>query len=161
MDAIEMLEEQHRDVEDLFDEIEEAEGAEKREVFAEIADQLVIHSAIEEKHFYPAVKARQTEDLLRESLEEHLSAKRIIADLLDMKVEDEQFDAKVDVLKELIQHHVKEEEDELFPKVRKLLGQEELEALAQEMMATQDTLLEEDEPRQMVRGETGAAAPLA
>src|SRR3954466_6506700 len=71
MNAIEMLEEQHRDVEDLFEEIEEAEGAEKQEVFAEIADQLVIHSAIEEKHFYPAVKARQTEDLLRESLEEH------------------------------------------------------------------------------------------
>jgi hemerythrin superfamily protein len=161
MNAIEMLEEQHRDVEDLFEEIEEAEGAEKQEVFAEIADQLVIHSAIEEKHFYPAVKARQTEDLLRESLEEHLAAKRIIADLLDLKVDDEQFDAKVDVLKEMIQHHVKEEEDELFPKVRKLLGADELEALAQEMMATQDALLEKDEPRQMVRSETSAAAPLA
>src|SRR2546430_340977 len=99
MNAIEMLEEQHRGVEDLFEEIEEAEGAEKQEIFAEIADQLVIHSAIEEKHFYPAVKARQTEDLLRESLEEHLAAKRIIADLLDLKVDDEQFDAKVDVLK--------------------------------------------------------------
>jgi hemerythrin-like domain-containing protein len=61
----------------------------------------------------------------------------------------------------MIQHHVKEEEDELFPRVRKLLDQDELQALAQEMMATQDALLEEDEPRQMVRSETGAAAPLA
>jgi hemerythrin superfamily protein len=160
MDAIDMLEEQHRDVEDLFEEFEEAKGAQKREVFEEIADQLVIHAAIEEKHFYPAVKARQTEDLLRESLEEHLAAKRVIADLLDMDVKDEQFDAKVDVLKEMIQHHVTEEESELFPKVRKLLNKEELEALAQEMTATQETLLEEDEPRQAVRGETAAAAPL-
>jgi hemerythrin superfamily protein len=161
MDAIELLEDQHRDVEGLFEEIAEAASPdEKAEIFADIADQLTIHTAIEEMHFYPAVKARQTENLLRESLEEHLAAKRLIADLLDLGVQDEQFDAKIEVLKEMIAHHVKEEEDQLFPAVRKIVKAEELESLAQEMTATQDALLEEEEPRQRVRDETLAAAPL-
>lgn len=69
MDAIELLEDQHREVEDLFEEIEEAEASEKREIFDEIADQLAIHATIEEKHFYPACRDAKTEDILRESLE--------------------------------------------------------------------------------------------
>jgi hemerythrin superfamily protein len=160
MDAIELLEEQHREVDDLFEEIEEAEASEKREIFDEIADQLAIHATIEEKHFYPACRDAKTEDILREALEEHLSVKRLIADLMAMDPGDEQFDAKVTALKEQVQHHVEEERKDLFPKARKLLDKEMLEALAQEMTATQENLMEDGEPRERVKDETAAAPPL-
>jgi hemerythrin superfamily protein len=160
MDAIEMLEEQHRDVEDLFEEFEQAEASEKRDLFEEIADQLSVHATIEERHFYPAVKEKRTEDILLEALEEHLGIKRVIADCLELDAKDETFDAKVKVLKELVEHHVEEEEKDLFPKVRKIMSSEELLAIAQEMAATQDNLLEAGDPRELVRGETAEAPSL-
>lgn len=157
MDAIELLKTQHREVEELFDQLEQAEDADEKEsLFAELADNLAVHAKIEEMHFYPAIRAKETEDLVLESLEEHLGVKRVMADLLDLDSEDETFQAKCKVLKEQVEHHVKEEEEELFPKVKKLLSSEELIALAQEMVATADEL-EDEEPRYAVRGETSAA----
>jgi hemerythrin superfamily protein len=155
MDAIELLEEQHREVEDLFEEIGEAEASEKREIFEELADQLAIHSTIEERHFYPAVRAASTEDVLRRSLQEHLSVKRLIAEILDQRTTD---DAKIKLLEDEVSRHVEEEETHLFPQVRLILDQDRLTALAEEMIATQDTLLEEGQPRERVRQE-GADAP--
>lgn len=73
---------------------------------------------------------------------------------------DDQFDAKVTALKEQVQHHVEEERKDLFPKARKLLDKEMLEALAQEMTATQESLMEDGEPRERVKDETAAAPPL-
>src|SRR2546423_14353691 len=161
MDAIELLMQKHRDVEDLFEEIEEAEASEKREIFEEIADQLTIHATIEERHFYPAVKDdERTSALVMESLEEHLAVKRLLADLLDIEPKDATFDAKIAVLKEQVQHHVKEEEKELFPKVRKALDAEILTALAQEMTATQEALLDEGEPPRLIKEQTAAAPAL-
>src|SRR3954466_5751849 len=123
MSAIDLLESQHREVEKLFSQIEKAkDGAKKTELFEEIADKLAIHAAIEEHHFYPAVKEKRTEDILLESLEEHLGIKRVLADLLDIDASDESFDAKIKVLKEQVEHHVEEEENDLFPKVKKVLG---------------------------------------
>jgi hemerythrin superfamily protein len=161
MSAIDMLEADHREVEDLFEEFESADdAAQKREIFEEIADQLAVHAAIEEKHFYPAAKTADTEDLLREAAEEHLSVKRIIADLLALEASDDTFEAKVKVLKEQIEHHVEEEEGELFPKVKKLLDKDALDALEQEMTATREELLSEGDPRENVPSETDTAAPV-
>jgi hemerythrin superfamily protein len=161
MDAIEMLEEQHREVEDLFEELEQAEASdEKQELFEEIADQLTVHALIEERHFYPAVKEKRTEDILLEALEEHLSVKRLLADLLKLSPDDEQFDAKIKVLQEQVEHHVEAEEGDLFPKARKVLDQEMLEAIAQEMTATQEQLLEAGDPRGLVKGQTAEAPSL-
>ena len=161
MNAIELLESQHREVEDLFDRFEKADqAAAKRKLVEEISDKLAVHAAIEERHFYPAVKDEQTEDLLMEALEEHLAVKRVLADLLDLKPADETFEPKVKVLKEQIEHHVDEEEEELFPKVAKLLSKDQLEALGQEMTATQVELEAEQKPREAVRKETDEAAPL-
>src|SRR5438045_8106815 len=116
MSAIDMLESQHREVEGLFEEFEKARGPQqKQKVFEQIADKLAVHSTIEEKHFYPAAKSKETEELLTESVEEHLSVKRLIADLLALETADETFEAKVNVLKEQVEHHVQEEEEELFP----------------------------------------------
>ena len=160
MGAIDMLEAQHREVEDLFSDFEEASAGEKRDIFLKIADKLAVHAAIEEKHFYPAAKSRETEDQLMEAVEEHLSVKRIIADLLAQETDEETLEAKVKVLQEQIEHHVEEEEEELFPRVEKLLGEETLEALEQEMTATQEELLARGHPRDQVPSETAEAAPI-
>src|SRR5438309_872588 len=98
MNAIEMLEAQHRQVEQLFSRIENAQGEEKWRLFLEVADALAIHATIEERHFYPAVKEKRTEDILLEALEEHLTVKRTLADLLRTEIGDETFDAKLKVL---------------------------------------------------------------
>ena len=162
MDAIKLLTEQHREVEELFEKFEKAgEKAMKKklDLCRRIADALAVHATIEEKIFYPATKDSRTEELLHEAVEEHLSAKRIIADLLERDEMDEQTEAKVSVLKEQIEHHVKEEEKELFPKARKLLDGGRLEELGREMeeMARE---LEQGEPRMQVPNETGDAAPI-
>lgn len=159
MDAIKMLKKQHREVEALFKEFEKAKSAgPRRKVFEKIADALAIHATIEEKHFYPAAKKKQTEDMLLESVEEHLQVKRIIADLMQLEADDPSFIAKATVLKEDIQHHVEEEEEDLFPKVQKLLDDDELEAVAAAMQETAQELQEEGEPRAAVPSETSEAA---
>jgi hemerythrin superfamily protein len=161
MNAIDLLESQHREVEKLFSKIEKSKSEDaKGKLFEEIADKLAVHAAIEEHHFYPAVKANRTEDILLESLEEHLGIKRILADLLEIEPSDETFDAKVKVLKEQVSHHVEEEESELFPKVKKLLSKEQLEAIGQEMSAEQAELEDGGEPRLAIPGEATHAAHL-
>lgn len=161
IDALEMLRMQHKEVEDLIGKIEKAnDPSKKMALFVELADKVAAHSTIEEKIFYPAVNADKTRELLVESVEEHLSVKRILADMLALDVEDEHFDAKLSVLKEQIRHHAHdEEEDMLFPKVRKLMSKDELAALGNEMMAMFEQLLERS-PRKNVPAETAAPAPI-
>ena len=160
MNAIDLLKQQHREVEKLFKKIEKAGPDEKEQLFDELADSLAVHAAIEEQHFYPATKDARTEELLQEAVEEHLSVKRIIADLLEMEPDDAQFDAKIKVLQEQVEHHVEEEEGELFPKVQKLHSKDELEDLGVLMEQTAEELKEQGAPRMEVPKETGSAAPL-
>lgn len=161
MNAIKMLKQQHREVAKLFKQFEAAKSAKPRqETFNEIADALAIHATIEERHFYPAVKKQQTEDLLLESVEEHLEIKRAIADLLELDPSDDTFEAKVKVLQEDVEHHVEEEETELFPKVEKLFAEEDLDAIGEAMEETQGELKQAGNPRDAIPGETDAAAPV-
>jgi hemerythrin superfamily protein len=163
MDAIEMLKEQHREVESLFEKYDEkGDHAEKgkQQIFEAIADALAIHATIEEKHFYPAIKERRTEDILLEALEEHLGIKRVIADLLRVDSSDETFDAKMKVLKEQVEHHVEEEESDLFPKVKKIFDREELTAIATQMQRTMTELRAQGKPRKAVPSETRQAPSL-
>ena len=160
MNAIDLLKQQHREVEELFKKIDKAGPEEKEKLFDELADSLAVHAAIEEQHFYPATKDARTEDLLEQAVEEHLSVKRIIADLLEMEPDDAQFDAKIKVLQEQVEHHVEEEEQELFPKVQKLHSKDELEDLGVLMEQTAEELEEQGAPRMEVPKETGAAAPI-
>ena len=155
MDAIAMLKQQHREVAALFKHLEKARSSkQRRDTFDEIADALAVHAAIEERHFYPAVREKATEDILRESVEEHLQIKRVIADLLALDAADAAFVAKAKVLHDDVEHHVEEEEKELFPKVQKLFDEETLELLAEA------ELKGEGNPRDAVPGETDKAAPL-
>ncbi len=163
MNAIDLLEKQHREVEELFEEFEGAgQGAKKtrERLCQEISDQLAVHAEIEEKLFYPESKQADTEEILRESVEEHLAVKRVIAELLEGGVEDEQFDARMKVLQEQVEHHVEEEEQELFPKVRKSCSKEELEDLGNRMNALAQQLVEEGAPSSKIPDQTDRAAPI-
>jgi len=161
MNAIKLLKQQHREVEALFKQLEKAKTAgSRRKTFDQIADKLAVHATIEERHFYPAVKRQATEGMLLESVEEHLAVKRVIADLLELDADDLTFEAKAKVLKDLVEHHVEEEEETLFPKVEKLVKADELKAVGEEMESTMEELLENGNPRQAVPSETEHAATL-
>ena len=162
MDAISLLIDQHEEVSKLFKKFEklgDAAVSERRELFVMIADRLSAHATIEEQYFYPAAKSEKTQAKLVESVEEHLVVKRLIADLLDMEPSDENFVAKMKVLRENVDHHVEEEQDILFPQTRKLLDEDQLLALGVQMKAEFDELME-GEPRNEVPEQTDSAAPV-
>ena len=162
MDAIELLTQQHREVDELFEKFEKASGGNDKllmDLFARIADNLAAHATIEEKLFYPSVYVGPTADKLQEAVEEHLSVKRVIADLLDMDPSDTQFKAKMKVLQELVEHHVEEEEKDLFKSVKKLTTRDELAIMGEQLEAMFSELIQ-TEPRMQIPRETGEASPL-
>lgn len=110
-DAIALLKADHRKVEDLFAKFDSAQGADRKQKLAEqICMELTVHAIIEEEIFYPACKDKVEEDLLDESYVEHDGAKVLIAEIEAGTPDDDFYDAKVTVLSEMIEHHVKEEE---------------------------------------------------
>ena len=137
MQATALLTKQHREVKALFGEAKKVKSGERHRVLDEITDKLEAHMTIEETIFYPAVReldTKKTEEMVPEAYEEHHVVKLVLAELPDVDVEDEQFEAKVTVLSELIEHHVEEEETEMF-KVAEKLGAERLADLGSEMAA--------------------------
>jgi hemerythrin superfamily protein len=124
MDAIELLTQDHDNVKALFQQFEEAGDkayASKKKLARQICLELTRHAVAEEELFYPAVRAADKDnvDLVEQALVEHASAKQLIAEILAMEADEELFDAKVKVLSEQIEHHVEEEEGEMFPKAKK------------------------------------------
>jgi hemerythrin superfamily protein len=161
MDAIDLLRRQHHEMEQALGHVlENADPATIKSRFSEIADQLTMHIESEEQVFYPAVKAARTEDILLESLEEHLSLKRLLADLIELDPSERTFEPKFKVLKEQAEHHHKEEEEHLFPKAMKLLDNGQRATLGQAMLDLQIKLGKAGEPRELVTEQTDAAAPL-
>jgi hemerythrin superfamily protein len=155
--AVALLEGQHRRLERLFEEFEQAQGVgAQQELFERIADHLAAHAAIEEELFYPTFFAARTEKLLRESVEEHLVIKRVLTDLLEMTAEDEQFRAKMKTVKDIVEHHVEEEESELFPKI----ARDDRSRLLGERMHSRFDELMNGVPRMAVPGQTTEAASL-
>ncbi|MPZ46800.1 MAG: hemerythrin domain-containing protein [Betaproteobacteria bacterium] len=143
-DAITLLTADHDKVKKLFKSFESSgSNADKKEALAaEICTELTVHATIEEEIFYPAAReALEEQDLLDEAEVEHATAKDLIAQLEDMTPGDELYDAKVTVLGEYIDHHVKEEQEELFPKMRK--AKLDLNALGAQMKARKEELMAE------------------
>jgi hemerythrin superfamily protein len=160
-DAVKLLTVQHREMEEMLDRIAAGMGeTETKPLFAQAADRLTVHIKSEEEIFYPAVHEAGTEDDLLESLEEHLSLKRLLADLIALEPADKAFEPKFKVLKEQTEHHHREEEEHLFPEVLKLLNEERREALGKAMLARQFELTKQGEPRDAMPNETASAAPL-
>ena len=146
MNAIELLKKDHQKVAGLFKKYEAAKddsSSEKEELFRMINRELDVHARIEEEIFYPAAKqapSEEAKDLVAEAGEEHKQIKTLLAELDGMDADDEQFDAKMTVLMEDVEHHVEEEQDELFPKVRKALGNDRLEDLGRQLEARKQSL---------------------
>lgn len=145
-DAIALLTQDHKKVQKLFKEFEKISEEEsdesKQELVNQICAELTIHATIEEEIFYPAARqAIEEEDLLDEAEVEHATAKDLIVQLAEMAAGDELYDAKVTVLGEYIDHHVKEEQNEMFPKVKK--SKLDLQALGEQMLERKQELQEE------------------
>ena len=173
-DAITLLTADHAKVKKLFkefDDLKEEDGSaeDKSALVTQICNELKVHAEIEEEIFYPAVrKAIDDGDLMDEALVEHAGAKELIAQLEDMSPDDDLYDAKVTVLGEQIQHHVKEEEGQMFPKAKKakidgaLLGVQMTERKAK-LMAEMES--DEGAPKAKTRAArnstTNAKAPAA
>jgi hypothetical protein len=136
MDAVALLKKQHREVEDLFKKVEKAKAPEmRRQLMQEISAKLEMHTKIEEEIFYPAVReieSKKAEEMINEAFEEHGVVKLVLKQLPSVDPEDERFEAKMTVLQELVEHHVEEEEKEMF-KLAQKLGREELRSLGEQM----------------------------
>jgi len=144
-DAIAILIEDHKAVKKLFKTYkslvdESASEAKKRETARQICHALKIHAEVEEEIFYPAVRAAlDDDDMMDEATVEHMSAKELIGQIEAMSPGDELYDAKVTVLGEYINHHVGEEEGEMFPKARKAVDVKSLgEAIEQRKMELEE-----------------------
>jgi hemerythrin superfamily protein len=152
MDAITMLKDDHRTVEALFKRYEKAGDQAftlKRKVVDSIIADLSRHAAIEEELFYPATRATVpgVEDMVLESIEEHHIVKWVLSEIEHMNPREESFDAKVTVLIENVRHHIKEEEGEYFPKVRKELGRKALVELGDAMASAKSKAPTHPHPR--------------
>jgi hemerythrin superfamily protein len=144
VDAITLLRDDHDKVRKLFKRFEGAGDQahrEKRQIVDNIIEELTVHAFIEEKLFYPRVaqlkaegSGADPEDMVKEAREEHVQVKRLLAELEDLSPEDELFDAKVTVVIDDVRHHAEEEEQEMFPEVRDLVGRKELQELGQKML---------------------------
>ncbi len=143
--AIQMLKQDHRTVEDLFEEFEEAKRpADKRAIAREICLELTVHAMIEEEIFYPAVKDVVDGEIYGEAHVEHDGAKVLIAEIMAADPRDEFYDARVKVLSEMIKHHVNEEEkrDGMFAQARRGKGRRKVdfESLAEQLESRKEDL---------------------
>jgi hypothetical protein len=144
MKATDLLKKQHREVEGLFKKVEKAGGAQaRRQLLDQIRVNLEAHTTIEEELFYPAIAdlgTKKAEEMVNEAFEEHHVVKLVLNELPNVDPEDERFDAKMTVLSELIEHHVEEEEKEMF-KLAGKIGKEEAASLAERMASRFEELI--------------------
>ena len=140
-DAIAMLKADHKKVSGLFADFEKARAASKKKALvAEICQELTIHTTLEEEIFYPAVQtALKDHELVPEANVEHGSVKDLIAQVEGVEPDGDMYDARVKVMGEFVKHHVKEEQNEMFPKAQKT--RVDMVELGQRMMARKQELL--------------------
>lgn len=162
MNAIGFLKQQHKEALQLIQSLKNAEDSdEKQQLFDRCADVIALHFLIEEQSFYPQVKNDETEDMLLEAVEEHLAGKRVLADLLDTDVDDKTFPAKLEVLEVTVQHHINEEEQQMFPKLEKIFGPKKLDAIGDDLEDTEQDLLGQGDPKSQIPDQTESAATLS
>ncbi|HYE72306.1 MAG TPA: hemerythrin domain-containing protein [Blastocatellia bacterium] len=135
MNALELLKQDHRKVDELFSQFENAEDDKRKErLFEQICQELTIHTYIEEAVLYPALQKREElKDMVLEAIEEHRQVKKLIAESERLIEGSEKLDAKVKVMQEDVEHHVEEEENEMFPKAEQLFSREQLNELGRQL----------------------------
>lgn len=152
MDPFNLLKADHRKVEELFSQLESASGTAKLRVFEQIKTELELHTHIEETILYPALEEpKETHDLTLEAYEEHDVVKRLLKELSRAKSADAEWEAQAKVMQENVEHHVEEEENELFKKARRALSEEDLETLGEQMAS-------EKERKQGLRGSKASSS---
>ena len=148
--ATSILKEDHRKVKKLFaefDQLDESDTAEMARIFETVKKEIILHAQIEEEIFYPAVQQAEddeAEELVREAREEHRLVRMLIEELSGITADDEQFCAKMKVLKDNVLHHAQEEESEIFP-VFEDLDKEEQDRIADELNARKNEISSEEE----------------
>lgn len=167
-DALALLREDHKKVQKLFKSFEKLKSSdssddEKEELARQICSELVVHARIEEEIFYPALReAIDDQDLLDEAEVEHASAKELIEQISEMDAGDDLFDAKVTVLGEYINHHIEEEQNEIFPAAKK--AKVDMASLGSELRQRKEELMQDlgmaemDEDDEDVAARPAAAA---
>ena len=137
-DVIELLEKDHREVEDLFAKAKEISGAAKQQVVTKIASELTIHAEVEEEVVYPAMRQAGLTDLVQEAEQEHQKVKELVAQLESMDGSTNDVDPILGQLEGDVSHHVEEEETEAFPKFREAVDQQTLQALGDQVRQAKD-----------------------
>ena len=137
MNAIELLKADHEKVSEIFEKLEETTESDEKtrtELFMKLKQELDLHAHIEETIFYPVLKkAEETRDITMEGIQEHHVVKVLLGELNSMKAGSEVWTAKLKVLQENVEHHVEEEEDDMFKSARQVLSKERLEELGAQM----------------------------
>ena len=141
--AFDVLEQDHREVEGWFDDYDELQDDDdgKAELAEKICRALKVHARIEEEIFYPQARATGDNDLVDEAVVEHATVKNLIAQIEQMEVGEDLYDAKIRVLGEMVKQHIKEEEEELFPEIGS--ADIDIDALGRELAERKDELMSE------------------
>jgi hemerythrin-like domain-containing protein len=136
MNAIELLMQDHKEAASMMDQLETADKGDRsaRTVFLQLKEALTLHTQAEEQVFYPALKNHEeTKDMIPESLEEHQEVDQILAEMSSLSPGDDDFMDKLTELRDAVEHHVEEEENEMFPKAEQILGQNRLQEMGSQM----------------------------
>jgi len=145
MDALSLLKEDHDKVKKMLDELESTteRGVKTREeLFTKVRQELEVHETIEEQIFYPALKNHpKTREITLEAYEEHHVVDTVMAEIQDLAYDDETWGAKFTVMKENVEHHIEEEEGEMFKQAKQVFDKDELTQLGEQMMARKQELM--------------------
>lgn len=135
MDVFKLLKQDHKTVKKLFKQLESSRPSKAREKgLQQLQQEIALHTEVEENIVYPRLREeKKLRETINEAYEEHHMATMLLDELMQTPIEDERWDAKLSVLKEMIEHHVQEEEKELFPKASKALGKEEAKSLGKQV----------------------------
>jgi hypothetical protein len=141
MDCLQLLMDQHKEAKQLFRQLEKAEGAQAGALFNELKTKLSMHEELEETLFYPELKQdKRAEEIVLEAYQEHHVMDLLIEEISALQPTDEEFAPKVTVLQENTEHHIEEEEEELFPKVRKIWDMDKRKDVGRQMEELKERL---------------------
>jgi len=136
MNATELLKQDHKEAKGLMEQLKTADKGDRssKDIFMRLKDALTLHTQIEEQIFYPALKSHEeTSDMVPEALEEHDEVDEILAEMATLNPGNDEFMDKLTELRDAVEHHVKEEENEMFPKAQEVLGQSRLQDMGRQM----------------------------
>ncbi|MFY0525417.1 hemerythrin domain-containing protein [Archangium gephyra] len=138
MSAIELLKQQHREVDGLFQRIKSTTGDERIALLGKVAEALTIHAALEEQYFYPFARQQGVDGLIDESFQDHAEVKRLLSEILQMKQTDPGLEGLCLRLERMVTEHVSQEESALLPKVQSLANEEDLDSMREDMQQAID-----------------------